>query len=166
MKAMKNFKFFDVTDWTTNNYNAHIAIISRSKGNQTITFGQLIEYNMRNFFLEKAYTKCGGESILGFMDNCKLLGISLSQHCVKIVQIRSFFWCVFSCIRNEYGYLQGKSLYLFRIQENTDQKKLRIWTLFTQCSNNCQEFSEKIGTTKFQKALYSRAPFVQLEVLI
>ena len=68
---MKNFKFFDVTDWTTNNYNAHIAIISRSKGNQTINFGQLIEYNMRNFFLEKA-------SILGFMDNCKLLGISLS----------------------------------------------------------------------------------------
>ena len=115
MKAMKNFKFFDVTDWTTNNYNAHIAIISRSKGNQTITFGQLIEYNMRNFFLEKAYTKCGGESILGFMDNCKLLGISLSQHCVKIVQIRSFFWCVFSCIRNEYGYLQGKSPYLVRI---------------------------------------------------
>ena len=75
---MKNFKFFDVTDWTANNYNAHIAIISRSKDNQTITFGQSIEYNMINLFLEKAYTKCGGESILGFMDNCMLLGISLS----------------------------------------------------------------------------------------
>ena len=24
-------------------------------------FGQLIEYNMRNIFLEKSYTKCGGE---------------------------------------------------------------------------------------------------------
>ena len=28
-------------------------------------FGQLIEYNMRNIFLEKPYTKCGGETIPG-----------------------------------------------------------------------------------------------------
>ena len=35
--------------------------ISRSKGNQTIKCGQLIEYNMRNIFLEKSNTKCGGE---------------------------------------------------------------------------------------------------------
>ena len=34
--------------------------ISRSKGNQTMRFGQLIEYNMRNIFFEKTYTKCGG----------------------------------------------------------------------------------------------------------
>ena len=27
--------------------------ISKSKGNQTMTFGQLIEYNMRNIFLQK-----------------------------------------------------------------------------------------------------------------
>ena len=33
--------------------------ISRNKGNQTMTFGQLIEYNMRHTFLEKSYTKCG-----------------------------------------------------------------------------------------------------------
>ena len=32
--------------------------ISRSKGNQTVTFGQLIEYNMRNIFQDKSYTKC------------------------------------------------------------------------------------------------------------
>ena len=29
--------------------------ISRTKGNQTIKCGQLIEYNMRNIFLEKSY---------------------------------------------------------------------------------------------------------------
>ena len=29
---------------------------SRGKGNQTIKFGQLIECNMRNIFLEKSYT--------------------------------------------------------------------------------------------------------------
>ena len=37
--------------------------ISRSKGNQTVKFDQLIEYNMRNIFLEKSYTKCGAETI-------------------------------------------------------------------------------------------------------
>ena len=25
-------------------------------------FGQLMEYNMRNVFIEKLYTKCGGET--------------------------------------------------------------------------------------------------------
>ena len=34
---------------------------SRNKGNQTMKFGQLRECNMRNIFLEKSYTKCGGE---------------------------------------------------------------------------------------------------------
>ena len=32
--------------------------ISRSKGNQTMKFGQLTEYDMTNIFLEKLYTKC------------------------------------------------------------------------------------------------------------
>ena len=36
--------------------------ISRSKDNQKMKFGQLIEYNMRNIFIEKSYTKCGGET--------------------------------------------------------------------------------------------------------
>ena len=27
-------------------------------------FGQLIEYNMRNIFVETSYTKCDGETIL------------------------------------------------------------------------------------------------------
>ena len=37
--------------------------ISRSKSNQTIKFGQLIEYNMKNVFLEILCTKCWGETI-------------------------------------------------------------------------------------------------------
>ena len=36
--------------------------ISRSKGNQTVKFGQLIYCNMRNIFLEKSYSKCVGET--------------------------------------------------------------------------------------------------------
>ena len=36
--------------------------IWRSKGNHTMAFGQLIEYNIRNIVLEKSYTKCGEET--------------------------------------------------------------------------------------------------------
>ena len=43
-------------------------------------FGQLIEYNMRNIFLEKLYTKCGGETSRRFFYGLKLkLSISLDQ---------------------------------------------------------------------------------------
>ena len=37
--------------------------ISRSKDNQTMKSGQLIECNIKNIFVEKSYTKYGGETI-------------------------------------------------------------------------------------------------------
>ena len=40
----------------TNNYNT-VPNIFRSKNNQTMKCGLLIEYNMRNDFLEKSCTK-------------------------------------------------------------------------------------------------------------
>ena len=53
--------------------------ISSSKGNQKIKFGQLIEYNMRNIFLEKSYKKCDEEtSARPFSEKLKL-SISLDQ---------------------------------------------------------------------------------------
>ena len=61
---------------------------------------------------------------------------------MKSVQMRSFFWPVFSCIRTEYADILRKSPYSVRIQENTDQKKLRIWTLFTQCE--ARNFNQRI----------------------
>ena len=36
--------------------------ISRGKNNQAIKFCQLVEYNMRNIFLDKSYTKFAGEA--------------------------------------------------------------------------------------------------------
>ena len=38
-----------------------LANVSISKGNQTITFGQLTECSMRIIFLEKSSSKFGGE---------------------------------------------------------------------------------------------------------
>ena len=41
-------------------FTIHIlSYISRNKGDQTMQFGQLIAYNMRNVFPEKSYAKCG-----------------------------------------------------------------------------------------------------------
>ena len=57
----------------------------------------------------------------------------LGFNCVKIVQIRRFFWSVFCCILTENGDLRNKSLYSVQIKKNTDQKKLCTWKLFTQC---------------------------------
>ena len=53
--------------------------ISRSKGSQAMKFGQLIEYNTRNIFLEKSYTKCGGETSLRPFSGKLKLSISLDQ---------------------------------------------------------------------------------------
>ena len=55
-----------------------------------------------------------------------------NTHHVKSVPIPNIFWSVLSRIWTEYGDLIRKSQYLVRIQGNTDQKKLRIFTLFTQ----------------------------------
>ena len=53
--------------------------ISRSKGNQVTKFGQLIKYNMKNIFLEKSYTKCGGDTIPRPFSKKSKLTISLNQ---------------------------------------------------------------------------------------
>ena len=55
-------------------------------------------------------------------------------HCVNSTQIQSFFWSVFSRIWTKYGDLDlfRKSPYSVQMRENTDQKKFRIWAIFTQ----------------------------------
>ena len=53
--------------------------ISRSKSNQTMKFDQLIEYKMRNIFLEKSYIKYGGETISTPFPKKSKLNISVDQ---------------------------------------------------------------------------------------
>ena len=52
-KTKVNFKIYDSTDWIIH----LLSNISISKDNQTTKFGELIEYNMINIFLEKSYPK-------------------------------------------------------------------------------------------------------------
>ena len=63
-----------------------------------------------------------------FLEMVIFLYQSLHEKCPNM----EFSWSVFSCIQIDYGGSRSKSLYLARIQENTDQKKLRIWALFMQ----------------------------------
>ena len=88
LKDKVDFKFYDVIAWLLTIVIHILPNISRSKGNQTMKFDQLIEYKMRNIFLEKSCTKCGGETR-------KLkLSISLDQY--------SFHTVVFIASQVEY----------------------------------------------------------------
>ena len=49
--------------------------------------------------------------------------LRVNLHCVKSVQIRSFFLVSISRIRTEYGEILRISRYSVRMRENTDQKK-------------------------------------------
>ena len=71
------------------------------------------DYNLPNLVEEKTCYKTRKTKFL-----FTFLQITVG---VKYVQIRRFFWSVFSCSPNS----------IWK-QENTEQKKLRIWTLFTQ----------------------------------
>ena len=42
-------------------------------------FGQLVEYNMTNIFVEKSYTKCAEETISRPLSEKSKLSISLDQ---------------------------------------------------------------------------------------
>ena len=53
--------------------------ISRSESNQTMRFGHLIDYNMRNIFLENSVTKCDGENIPRPFSEKSKFSISLDQ---------------------------------------------------------------------------------------
>ena len=78
LKDQLNFRIYDVRTWLI--IAIHILInISRSKTNQAMKFGQLIEYNLRNIFREKSYTKCGGEAIHRPFSKKSKLSVSLDQ---------------------------------------------------------------------------------------
>ena len=61
-KAKVNFKIYYVTDWIKNIPIDILSSISRSKGNQKMKFGHLIEYNMGSIFIEESYAKCSAEA--------------------------------------------------------------------------------------------------------
>ena len=53
--------------------------ISRIKVNQTMKFGQLRQYYMRNIFLERSYTNCDRETIPRLFSKKSKLSIPLDH---------------------------------------------------------------------------------------
>ena len=62
-----SFWYLHVRIWLTKNCNTHFTQHLKNKGNQTMKYDQLIEYNMRNIFFQKSYRKYSGEL---FPDPC------------------------------------------------------------------------------------------------
>ena len=61
-KAKVNFKIYGVTDRQQIITIHTLSKISISKGNRAMKFGQLIEKNVRNLFLQNSYRKLGREA--------------------------------------------------------------------------------------------------------
>ena len=106
-----------ISRFLSTEYAASFAI-KRSCGTQSKTFDKSIKTPPTTLLLSKC---C--------LHSSKSL---INTHFVNSVQTRSYFWSVFSCIRTEFGALLVKFPYSVRIQENTDQKYLRIWRHFRQ----------------------------------
>ena len=107
-------------------------------------------------YVDTSHLICTANQMTSFYMKCNS-GLkcfnSQDLHCVKNVCIRSFSglyflafglnterYSVFSRIWTEYGEKLCISPYSVRMRENTDQKNLRIWTLFTQCPLALAEF--------------------------
>ena len=69
-----SFIYCEIVSWETKGSNNKLPNI---KGNQTMEFGQSIEYNM--IFLEKSYTKYGEKTILRPFSTKSILNISLDK---------------------------------------------------------------------------------------
>ena len=65
--------------------------VSRSKGNETMKFGQFIEYNMKSSFLEKTCTNFGGETSRRPSAKTSKLRISLDQQSEDLYSVFVFY---------------------------------------------------------------------------
>ena len=110
--------------------------------------------NLRSVICEKIWSHNVKTSFLKVLIS---LNSHNNPHCVRSVQIRSFFWSVFFRIRTDYGDLLSKFPSSVRLRENTDQKKLRIWTLITQWTRKI------INTHHRQKSWSLKSPSTQSE---
>ena len=67
--------------------------ISGTKDSQVMKFGQLKEYDMRKIYLEKLYTKCGGEIV--FRPSSK----KSKWACFWVNSLKFYTACFYYCIK-------------------------------------------------------------------
>ena len=98
--------------------------ISRSKGNQAMKVGQLIEYNMRNVFVEKSYTKCAGESIPRPLSK-KMKIKNISGSIVESIQ-QFLFYCMLIRELSKYSEIRLQTICFYLIQSFSKKQK-EVW---------------------------------------
>ena len=107
--------------------------ISRNKDLQTMQFGDLIEYNMRNFFTKKSYIKCGRKAsprptktkTMSVLIPLSQVGGFLSIICISLLepcQFKSFFM-------HSYHDFLGRCFFLFPVISTSIT--LCIWELMS-----------------------------------
>ena len=97
--------------------------IPRSTDNQIIKYGQLIEYNMGNIFLEKSYTKSRAETIpRPFFKKSKFI-ISLDQQS-KV--LHSLFNCIPTWQLSKYLETKPHTTYFYLILSSFKKTKISL----------------------------------------
>ena len=103
------------------------------------------------------------------LENASSVKFAFLYHCVKSVQIRSFFWSVFTCIRSEYGDLRTRKNSVFghfsRSVHFKNKTVVRISRSEVLCKKDLQtpatllkkRFSHRCFLVNFAKFL--RTPF-------
>ena len=112
----------------------------------SITFAVLFSPNVsKHEWQDILILKRNKDIIIKKADKGEAVVIMNIKHYLKMISdhLNDKTKMVFSCIRIGYEDLLRKSPYSVRIQENTDKKKLRIWTLFMQC---CSKETAKLLT--------------------
>ena len=87
-----------------------------------------------------------------------------SFYYLKSVQIRSFLWSVFCCIRTEYGDLRSKSLQLVRIQENKDRKKTPCLDTFYAVFDHLPPKDSLLTTSDFERSWVLLLPILHVRI--
>ena len=112
--------------------------MSRIKSNEIMKFGQLLEYNMRNIFAEKSYTKCGGETIPRPFSKRLKLSIFLDQES-KVLY--SLFLSYAKLRTSKYTETKLQTICFYLIQYFFKKRK-EVWNWYP-CLTFCMVFEEK-----------------------
>ena len=99
--------------------------------------------------------------MFSFLSKRLLLWILLHEKCLNT----EFFWSVFSCIWTGNRDLRSKSPYSVWMKEKTDQKTLRISTLFTQWEFFIELFLLLNSPYKKTHSTLKFTPAVSFEIL-
>ena len=100
-------------------------------------FGSFSYYVLKIFRKKKTSFLLFGKFCKGTKWMISFVLSHVTSHCVKSVQIWSYFWSVFSCIRTEYGEI--RSIWLRSIQSEYRKIRTRNNSVFGHISRSDQQ---------------------------